>query len=198
MWNERYSKDGYLFGTKPAAALRAHAARLSSNANCLCVADGEGRNSVWLAEQGHSVTAWDASEVAVEKARNLAASKDVRVDFSVETAESFDWSANDYDAVVAIFIQFAGPDLRDRIFTGMKNATCPGGLIILHGYTPKQLEFGTGGPGRVENLYTADMLRALFDDFEIEYLNAYESFISEGVGHAGHSALVDLVARRSA
>lgn len=198
MWNERYSIEGYLFGTEPAAALRAEAHRLAPRSRVLCVADGEGRNSVWLAGQGHRVTAWDASPVAVDKARRLAAARGQTVAFSVQTAEAFDWTAAEYDAVVAIFIQFAGPDLRDRIFAGMKAATRPGGLVILHGYTPRQLEYGTGGPPFVENLYTEDLLRRRFADFRIERLEAYEADLAEGTGHAGRSALIDLVARRPA
>lgn len=197
MWDERYSGSGYLFGTEPAAGLRAHAHRLEPGSHCLCIADGEGRNSVWLAGEGHAVTAWDGSSIAIEKARKLAADRRVSVDFSVQTAENFDWSARQYDAVIAIFIQFADPALRHKIFQGMKDATRPGGMILLHGYTPKQLEFKTGGPPFAENLYTEDLLKESFEDFDIELLKSYEQTLEEGSGHSGRSALIDLVARKT-
>lgn len=196
MWDVRYSQEGYLFGTEPAAALRRHAARFPAASRCLCIADGEGRNSVWLAEQGHEVTAWDSSKVAVEKAKRLAEARGVSVAFSVEDAAAYDWAAHQYDVVVAVFIQFAGPDLRDKMFEGMKAATRPGGLVFVHGYTPEQIKFGTGGPRQVENLYTEDLLRTQFDDFSIELLQVYEADIQEGTGHSGTSSLVDMIARR--
>lgn len=196
MWNKRYAQNGFLFGTKPAAALRKHAPGFPERATCLCVADGEGRNSVWLAEQGHQVTAWDASSVAVEKAKGLARVRGVSVDFRVDDAASYDWSAEQFDVVVAIFIQFAAPDLREKMFNGMKRATRSGGLVFLHGYTPEQIAFGTGGPPCAENLYTEEMLRDGFDDFEILQLDRYVADIDEGEGHSGRSALIDLVARK--
>ncbi|MGA8050641.1 MAG: class I SAM-dependent methyltransferase, partial [Burkholderiales bacterium] len=101
-----------------------------------------------------------------------------------------------YDLVVAIFIQFASPAERARIFAGMMRSLAPGGLLLLQGYTPRQLEYKTGGPGVAENLYTADLLRGQFAALEILHLAEHDSEIQEGRGHAGMSALVDLVGRR--
>ncbi len=108
----------------------------------------------------------------------------------------WDWPDAAFDAVVAIFIQFAPPALRDTIFAGMKRAVRPGGRILLHGYTPEQLAHGTGGPPRVDQLYTESLLRSAFGDWEIERLETYERELAEGTGHAGRSALIDLIARR--
>ena len=110
--------------------------------------------------------------------------------------KTWDWVDSSYDLVVAIFIQFADPSFRAEIFEGMKKTVKPGGTILLHGYTPKQIEYGTGGPGIVENLYTEEMLRNAFSDFEIEELTSYDKSIDEGAGHSGMSALIDLVARK--
>ena len=192
-WDERYKTSSYLYGTEPSQALVSNAHVFPANSRILCVADGEGRNSVWLAKQGHRVTAWDASEVAVEKARRLAQARGVDVDYTHADAGHFDWTEQQYDVVVGIFIQFAAPDLRDRMFEGMKAATRPGGLIFLHGYTRDQIEHGTGGPPCADNLYTEDLLRDRFGDTLIHKLEAYETFLSEGSGHSGRSAVVDLV-----
>ncbi len=197
MWDERYAKPGYLFGTEPAAFLRAQAGHVAPGARILCVADGEGRNSVWLAGQGHEVTAFDASPVALEKARKLAQARGVRVDYRLSTVEDWDWS-REFDAVVAIFIQFLAPDARDTVFHQMKRAIRPGGVLLLHGYAPRQVDYGTGGPPCRENMYTADILRAAFADFEILRLADYDAVIREGTGHSGLSGLVDLVARKPA
>ena len=195
MWDQRYAKPDFVFGTEPAEFLRREAARLAPKSRVLCVADGEGRNSVYLAGLGHHVTAFDASPVGVEKARGLAARSGVEVDFRVAGVEDWDWSET-YDAVVAIFIQFAPPDLRDRLFGWMGQAVAPGGLLLLHGYAPRQVEYGTGGPPCAENMYTEEMLRAAYDGWEILRLADYEDEIDEGEGHSGRSALVDLVARK--
>lgn len=198
MWDTRYDREDYLFGTAPADFLVSHAELLSQNAGktALAVADGEGRNSVFMAQQGLRVTAMDNSKVGLEKARALANSTGVSVDFEVADLKTWNWDERTYDLVVAIFIQFADPAFRAQIFDGMKRAVKPGGLILLHGYTPKQIDYGTGGPGVVENLYTEDLLQDAFDDFEIEKLIAYDKEISEGSGHSGLSALIDLVARK--
>ncbi len=196
MWNERYSKPGYLFGTEPAQFLREHDVWLKPGARALAVADGEGRNSVYMAGKGLDVVAMDASHIAVEKARALALAHKASVDFNVADIAKWDWDATPFDLVVAIFIQFVGPEQRDRIFQDMKRAVKPGGVVMLHGYTPEQVELGTGGPPRAENMYTEEMLQQAFADFEILELRAYRRHVDEGEGHSGDSALIDLVARR--
>ena len=164
----------------------------------LSVADGEGCNSVWLAEQGCAVTATEISTVALEKAAKLARARHVAVDSVQADIFNWVWLNETFDAVVGIFIQFAGPDERPRQLAGMKQAVRPGGLLFLQGYTPKQLEYGTGGPSTVENLYTEDLLREIFADWEIVLLREHEDLMEEGSAHAGRSALIDLVARKPA
>ena len=195
-WNERFGGDEYHFGTEPNAFLSSQAHRLRAGMSALSVADGEGRNSVWLARQGLRVTAFDVSPVGVDKARRLAREAGVTVDHRVADINAWDWDAATYDLVVAIFIQFASPAERARIFSGMMRSLAPGGLLLLQGYTPRQLEYKTGGPGVAENLYTADLLRGQFAALEILHLAEHDSEIQEGRGHSGMSALVDLVARR--
>ncbi len=198
MWNERYSKAGYLFGTEPAQFLLDHQAYLTAGAKALAVADGEGRNSVYMAEQGLDVVAMDGSHIAVAKARALAMARGVDVAFHEADIARWDWTKGQYDLVVAVFIQFVGPTQRDQIFAGMKHTLKPGGVLMLHGYTPEQIALGTGGPPQAENMYTAPMLQQAFDDFEMLELRAYERHVDEGEGHSGTSALIDLVARKPA
>ena len=194
MWDERYAAPGYLFGTEPARFLVDQAVHLPERGRVLVVADGEGRNSVFLAARGFDVMAFDASHVAVEKARALAKGRDVPVRFEVSNVDGWDWAPNAYDAVVAVFIQFAPPQMRARIFEGIKRTLKPGGMLMLHGYRPEQITYGTGGPPHAENMYTEEMLREGFGDMRILHLAAYDCEIEEGKGHAGMSALIDLVA----
>ena len=201
-WNNRYRDVGeqYLFGTEPNRFLAHRVNRLLNGQTALSVADGEGRNSVWLAEQGLDVTAIEISGIAIEKARRLAAGRNVSIRFiqdnmleadcpPAELSDAFDW-------VVGIFIQFVGMEGREKQFAAMKQLTRSGGRVLLHGYTPKQLEFRTGGPSAIENLYTEEILRTAFADWEIEELVEYEDELTEGVGHQGRSTVIGIVARK--
>ena len=198
LWSARYraAGDDYLFGVAPNKFLASQSERFCDGMDVLSVADGEGRNAVWLAEQGCRVTATEISDVAREKAARLARARHVAVDFVKADILSWTWPEARYDAVVGIFIQFATAAERPRQLAGMKGAVKPGGLLLLQGYTPKQLDFRTGGPSAVENLYTAPMLRECFADWEILLLREHEDVIEEGTAHVGRSALIDLVARK--
>ncbi|MFT4934160.1 MAG: cyclopropane fatty-acyl-phospholipid synthase-like methyltransferase [Pseudoalteromonas distincta] len=195
-WDERYQGEAYLFGEAPNAFLARQAHRLAPGQTALAVADGEGRNGVWLAQQGLSVLSADGSPVAQAKAARLADARGVSLDLQQVDLAAWDWPRGQFDLVAAIFIQFAGPELRAEIFENMKRALKPGGLILLEGYRPEQIAYGTGGPRTPENLYTEAMLREAFADFEILELAAYDAVIEEGAGHSGQSALIDLVARK--
>ena len=197
MWNERYAQPGFLFGSEPAQFLRDHGAYLKRGMSALAVADGEGRNSTFLAEKGLKVTAMDSSDVAIDKARGLAAARMAPVTFFHADLRTWDWEAQPFDLIVAVFIQFADPDFRDEIFSGMKRALKPGGVLMLHGYTPKQVEYRTGGPSNPENMYTAPLLADRFGDMEILHLEEYDREVQEGQGHSGLSALIDLIARKN-
>jgi SAM-dependent methyltransferase len=197
-WDARYAGDDYLFGTEANQFLVSCRHLLAAGSRVLCIADGEGRNSVWLAAQGFDVDAFDPSGVAVAKARRLAAERGVSVGYTVADAESWEWPDGAYDAVAAIFVQFAAPDLRRRIFARIAAALRPGGLLLLEGYSLDQLAYGTGGPRSPDHLYTEEQLRAELTGFAIERLNAYHAEVEEGPGHSGMSALIDVVARRPA
>lgn len=199
-WSDRYRAAGeaYLFGTAPNRYLAAQAALLAPGMRALSVADGEGRNAVWLAEQGLDVTATELSPVAIEKAEALAASRGVKVDFALADALNWIYPDDAFDLVVAVFIQFAAPDERAALFERLQRTLRPGGRIVLQGYTPKQLEYRTGGPSAVENLYTAALLREAFAGLEIEGLDEYEDELDEGSAHCGRSALIGMVARKPA
>jgi SAM-dependent methyltransferase len=199
-WDDRYAGDDYLFGTEANQFLVACRDLLGgadlTRTSVLCIADGEGRNSVWLAGQGCRVDAFDPSPVAVAKARRLAEQRGVTVRHAVADADTWAWPENSYDVVAAIFIQFADPALRRRLYERIGRALRPGGLLLLEGYSLDQLQYGTGGPRSPDHLYTEEQLRAELGAFEIERLHAYHASVEEGPGHSGMSALVDVVARR--
>lgn len=197
-WNARFSGEDFHFGEEPNAFLKAQADLLPKGGSALCVADGEGRNSIFLAECGLTVTAFDFAPNAVAKAQRLMVRRGVHVDLRLGDIEAWDWTAASYDAVVAIFIQFLPPDAREPVFAGMRQAVAPGGLLLLEGYRPEQVDLGTGGPPRREHMYTREWLEGQFGDWEILELSDYDAVVHEGRGHSGRSALIDLVARKPA
>ncbi len=195
-WNKRFASDAFIFGVEPNEYLHSKASLLAPTGRVLCVADGEGRNSVWLARRGHHVDAFDIAANGVAKARKLADDAGVPVNYSVADCDTLAWPADTYDAVLAIFVQFADPPMRERLFANMMRALKRGGLLIVQGYTPKQLEYKTGGPPFASHLYTEPMLRSLLAPLEIVELHSYEAELTEGTQHSGRSALIGAVARK--
>ena len=196
-WNERFDKEEFIFGKEPNEYLVEKTHKyLKPGQKVLCIADGEGRNGVWLAKQGMQVIGFDASDIALAKAKQFAKENQVKVEYTFSDTDSFAWQANTYDAVIAIFIQFADPAMRARIFKQAHAALKQGGIFILQGYTPKQLEYKTGGPSLIDHLYTEEMIRDLAKDFEILELSVYEKELSEGARHTGMSALLGLTAKK--
>jgi len=198
MWEERYAGSaGYLFGRAPARFLEENPGWVVPGQEVLCVADGEGRNSVWLAGRGARVVAFDGSTTAVERARALAREAGVKVEHAVSDWVAWDW-AREFDLVAGIFIQFVGPEARERQFADLRRAVKPGGVLLLHGYRPEQVALGTGGPPFEANMYTEELLHKAFADWDIQRLASYERDVQEGRGHSGKSALIDVIARRPA
>ena len=196
VWDERYAGEEYLFGTEPNAFLVSQLHRLKPGMSCLAVADGEGRNGIWLAQHGLHVLSVEASAVALGKAKKLAQQRGIAIEFEQADLAHWNWGENRFDVVVAIFIQFAPPALREQMFAGIRRTLKSGGFLLLQGYTPRQLEYRTGGPSAAENLYTEALLREAFIDMEILHLREHDAHISEGTAHSGMSALIDLVARK--
>jgi SAM-dependent methyltransferase len=195
-WQQRYSAPGYLFGTAPNAFLRSQAHLLPKRGTALAIADGEGRNGVFLAEQGLDVLSIDFSPLAQEKAKKLAAERGVRLRVEQADVTAWTWPEAAYDVIAGIFFQFATPLERERIFAGIKRALKPGGLLLLEGYTPKQLEYKTGGPSKLENLWTRELMETSFADLASVDIREYDAELTEGEHHVGLSALIDLVGRK--
>jgi cyclopropane fatty-acyl-phospholipid synthase-like methyltransferase len=195
-WNERFSAPGYHFGTAPNEFLHSQAHLLKPGQTALSIADGEGRNGVFLAERGLDVLSIDFSAPALAKARELAASRGVVLRIEQADLMRWTWPTAQFDVVAAIFIQFATPPQRAAIFAGIQQTLKPGGLLLMQGYRPKQLDYKTGGPSDVARLYTRELLEEAFGEFSALDIREHDSAIEEGAGHAGMSALIDLVGRK--
>lgn len=194
-WNARYAEPGFAYGTEPNAFLVSQKQYLKPGLKALAVADGEGRNGVWLAEQGLDVLSVDASEVGLRKTRELAAERGVVVRTEQADLTSWDWPVNRFDVVISIYAHFP-PPVRARLHRAMFNALKPGGVLILEAFTPEQLKYKSGGPPVVEMLYTAEMLRADFDVAKPLLLEEVVVELAEGKYHRGPASVVRLVLSR--
>ena len=195
-WNNRFSAEGYLFGTEPNVFLASQRGRLKPGMRALSIADGDGRNSVFLARHGLEVTAFDFSPVAIAKAKRLAEEAGVRVDYRQSDMMAWEWEPSRYDAIAAIFFQFLDARQRAKVFAGLQASLAPGGLLLLQGYRPEQIANNTGGPKDEENMYTEALLRESFAGLEILHLASHDELLEEGTAHRGMSALIDMVARK--
>jgi len=191
-WETRYRAPGYAFGREPNYFLAACRHLLPKSGRALAVADGEGRNGVWLAQQGLDVVSLDFSPAAQAKAATLAREQGVAM--TIERGDVHDWNYPEalFDVLCEIFTQFSTPAERARKWAGMKKALKPDGLLILIGYTPKQLQYGTGGPKEIEKLYTRALLEEAFGGFRDVKIAEEELEMHEGASHVGLSAVVHL------
>jgi SAM-dependent methyltransferase len=194
-WDQRFASRGFLFGKHPNAYLAAQRQRLRPGMRALAVSDGEGRNGVWLATHGLMVDSFDISSVAIEKTRALATQSGVALNCQQASWQAFAWPERTYDLVVGIFIQFAAPGDREVLFARMRDALRPGGLLIVQGYTPAQLNYRTGGPGQVEQLYTRAWLLQQCSGLDILDLTEDLCVLQEGTAHLGVSAVIGATAR---
>ena len=191
-WDERYDAKDYLYGTEPNDFLAEQAARLPPG-RVLCVGEGEGRNAVYLAALGHQVLAVDASAVGLAKAKRLAAARGLDIATEVADLADFAIAAEAWDAVVSIFCHVP-PALRRilhrRLVAGLK----PGGMLILEAYTPRQLEFASGGPPVAELMMMLDALRGELAGLELLHAVELDREVREGRLHTGMGAVVQVVA----
>lgn len=194
-WDQRYATTGSLFGKRPNAYLQAQQAFLSPGMRALAVADGEGRNGLWLASQGLHVESFDISDVAVSKAQALAAQAGVDLKCQQASWQDFPWTPKKYDVVAGIFIQFAPPGERESLFACMREALRPGGILVVQGYTPEQLDYRTGGPGQAEQLYTREWLLDQCAGLEVLDLTQTRCVLQEGTAHFGLSAVIGVTAQ---
>ena len=199
-WDQQFAGDAFKYGERPNEFLVSQASRLQAHSSVLLPGDGEGRNSVWLAEQGHAVVALDQSQVGLDKARRLALARHVHID--TVQADLSDWAPGEsnWDAVVMVYLHLP-PALRSRVHLAMWQSLRPGGWFILEAFHPKQLGRSSGGPKQLDMLYTLQDLRS--DLARVSVNERHEALawegdvqLAEGPGHQGLGHVLRYVAQR--
>jgi len=193
-WDARYQGDDFVYGTAPNDFLRDQITRLPVG-KVLCLAEGEGRNAVFLAERGFTVTAVDMSPVGLEKARRLAEQRGVAIDTVVADLADFPLEPGAWDGIVSIFAHMppaARRHLHHEVVAGLR----PGGVFVLEAYRPEQLDYGTGGPPTAELMMRLDALRAELAGLEFDLAAETTRNIREGTLHHGRGAVVQILAHK--
>jgi len=193
-WQGRFAVSNYVFGEEPNTFLASCSNLLPKSGKALSVADGEGRNGVFLAQQGLDTLSIDFSPNGQAKAAALAKKRGVHLRTELCDVHAWTWPEAEFDVVAEIFTQFSTPAERAVKWAGMSQTLKKGGLLLIEGYTPKQLQYATGGPKQIEHLYTREMLEKAFSAFSKLEIREYDTLMSEGDGHSGMAAVIDLIA----
>ena len=192
MWDQRYSADEYVFGKSPNGFLAENVEKIPRG-RVLCLAEGECRNAVFLAQQGHQVTAVDSSAVGLEKGRRLAQERGVQIETICADLTDFRLDSGEWEGIVAFFAHLP-PPVRARIHREAVQQLAPGGAFVLEAYTPEQLQLGTGGPPNAAIMMELPALQSELQGLDFVIAQETRREIHEGKFHNGMSAVVQILA----
>ena len=198
-WDERYDQETFIFGTQPNDFLRQEAHRIprrGDGGRVLCLGDGEGRNGVWLAEQGYAVTAVDLSQVGLAKTQKLAAERGVEIETIFADLADFPIEAAHWHGIVSIFCH-TPTEIRVPLHRRVEDGLTVGGIFILEGYHPDQIEKETGGPSDPDLLITAKTIEKELPGLDIILAHDIEREVIEGTNHSGQAAVTQLLAQHT-
>ncbi|MEI6234978.1 MAG: class I SAM-dependent methyltransferase [Planctomycetota bacterium] len=196
MWNERFSATEYAYGKAPNTFLAENVAAIPKG-KVLSIAEGEGRNAVFLAKQGYTVTAVDASHAGLEKAKKLADENGVSIELIHADLADFDFGESTWDGIVSIFCPLPS-ELRKSVHQKIIAALKPHGVYLVESYTPDQLKHGTGGGNSVDVMLTEALLKSELQGLTFKHLIELERDIIEGIYHTGLGAVVQAIAVKNA
>ena len=194
-WDERYNRKDYVYGKTPNTFLVEQANLLKPHSRVLCLAEGEGRNAVYLASLGHKVLAVDQSQVGLDKLKDLAQKHGVDVETQCVDLANYQFPVNEFDAIISIWCHLPKQlrkDVHSKVLTSLKK----NGLYILEAYTPKQLDFKTGGPSEIGLLMSLEEVKEETSTLTFIVARECERLIEEGIGHNGESAVLQIVGRK--
>lgn len=194
MWDERYSADEYAYGTAPNKFLEQNFSSIPKG-KVLSIAEGEGRNAVFLARHGYTVTAVDSSIVGLKKAEKLASENKVQIECIHADLAEFDFGENKWEGIVSIFCPLPS-ELRKEIYKKVISSLKPGGVFLLEAYTPDQIKHGTGGGSNPDTMQSKNSLSTELAGLKFKHLTELERDVVEGIYHTGLGAVVQMIAEK--
>lgn len=195
IWNERYSKQEYVYGEEPNVFFAAQLNKLEKG-NIVLPCEGEGRNAVYAASQGWMVKAFDSSETGKAKAVQLAGKKGVTIEYEIADAVSVNYKEGSVDAIAFIYAHFP-PVSRTQIHQKAISWLKPGGKIIIEAFNPAQLQNTSGGPKDAAMLYTEEIIKADFQELKIELIQMLQTTLQEGKYHQGKADIIRFVGSKA-
>lgn len=197
-WNEKFSKEGFMYGIHPNEFIKNNIHLIPKKSRILCLAEGEGRNAIYLASLGYEIEALDASDVGLDKLNKRA--KEEKLSIKTTLIDLEDWKpTEDFDAIVASFMHLPEP-LRSKAFKTAIGALKPQGYMIMEFFSKDQMRegFTSGGPKDLDLLYDVESLKPCFEDqaVDIIQLNQEEDVLDEGWGHQGPASLIRVILQK--
>jgi len=194
MWDERYSTDVYIYGTQPNGFLSSKFSTLPKG-KILSLAEGEGRNAVFLAKQGYSVTAVDSSSIGLRKAQKLAEENGVVIECVHADLREFEFGENCWDGIISIFCPLPS-ELRADVYKKVESSLRTGGVFLTESYTPRQIEYGTGGGNCIDTMQSKESLARELKNLHFSHLVEVEREVIEGIYHTGMASVVQAIGLR--
>jgi len=194
-WDERYDQENFIFGTEPNDFLKQEAYRIPAGGKVLCLGDGEGRNGVWLAEQGFQVTSVDLSQVGLDKTQRFADQRGVQIETIYADLAEWHIEPQAWDGIVSIFCHMM-PDERKKMHPRIVKGLQPGGVFLLEAYTPDQINNGTGGPSNPDLLVTTEDLTPELKSLDIQLAHNIERDVIEGISHTGLASVTQIIGEK--
>lgn len=193
MWNQRYAEEGFAYGAEANDFLKESTDKLLPGGKTLCLAEGEGRNAVYLAEKGFTVSCVDLSSVGLEKTAALAQSRSLSIQTILADLKDYRIAANSYDAIISIFCHLT-PPVQEHVHEQIHKGLRPGGVFVLEGFSKQQINYDTGGPGKPEMLMDLDSVKRELEPLYCQHAIETERIISEGKYHNGTGAVIQIIA----
>ncbi|OZU88605.1 SAM-dependent methyltransferase [Virgibacillus indicus] len=194
-WNTRFQTENYVYGKEPNAFLEEFHKKMNISGDALAIAEGEGRNAVYLAEQGMKVTTWDFAESGLVKTNKLAKERGVDVSTELVDLNEANWSKDKWDEIVCVFGHFPS-ELRQKTLEGVKDAVKPGGYFLTEVYSPYQIPYKSGGPQNLDFLYKPEEFLKTFADWRIVHFFMGEVARHEGELHTGLAHVIQFVGQK--
>lgn len=195
MWDKEFDTETYVYGKEPNEFLKEHYEKLPKG-KVLCLAEGEGRNAVFLAKKGFDVTAVDISQVGLNKAKKLAKEAGVEIRTICKDLVAFNLGEQQWDSIVSISCHLP-PEIRVPLYQKVEKSLKQNGVFLIEGYTPNQLNYKSGGPPVAEMMTSADTLKNELLGLKFTVLQELERNVCEGINHTGLASVVQGIAVKS-